>query len=308
MQKPIAGPRATALRVTWLYVSPDTGSQKLERVQIGREMVIAERSAPWLRVFANTDIEEVHNEADEPVISEEATPPISGWIQARGIVEETTPNGDQVIMGEAENQEAEASDPRGPAHAAQSARLLYRRVVEMFPNSPLAAEAAWRAADIQWQIQKADASSRPSAKERDPYMRDLMDEDEMKRVIKDFPHTPQADMAAFEILDNKMCGDWQGQEKCPERESAVYEKYGEEHPDGPRTAKALYEAAYRQCVLVDMYKADHDDKKAAAAGRDAHDLVSHLKDKFPQSDYTPRAAALVFKIDQGIPVYGIDLQ
>ncbi|HUY94511.1 MAG TPA: hypothetical protein VMU71_04410, partial [Terracidiphilus sp.] len=82
----------------------------------------------------------------------------------------------------------------------------------------------------------------------------------------------------------------------------------EEHPDGPRTAKALYEAAYRQCVLVDMYKADHDDKKAAAAGRDAHDLVSHLKDKFPQSDYTPRAAALVFKIDQGIPVYGIDLQ
>lgn len=308
MQKPIAGPRATALQVTWLYVSPDKGSQKLERVQIGREMVIAERSGPWLRVFANTDIDEAQNQADEPVISDTTAPPISGWVQARGIVEETTPNGDQVIMGEAENQEAEASDPRGPAHAAQNARLLYRRVVEMFPNSPLAAEAAWRAADIQWQIQKADASSRPSAKERDPYMRDLMDEDEMKRVIKDFPHTPQADMAAFEILDNKMCGDWQGQEKCPERESAVYEKYADEHPNGPRTAKALYEAAYRQCVLVDMYKADQDDKKAAEAGRHAHDLVSRLKDKFPQSDYTPRATDLVFKIDQGIPVYGIDLQ
>jgi len=306
MVKPIAGPRATALRVTWLYVAPDKSSQKLDRVQIGREMVVAERSGPWMRVFANTDVEEVHNDADAPVIGEEEKPPISGWIESRGVVEETTPNGDQVIMGEAENQEALASDPRGPAHAAQSARLLYRRLAEMFPNSPLAAEAAWRAADIQWQIQKADASSRPSAKERDPYMRDLMDEDEMKRMIKDFPHTPQADMAAFEMLDNKMCGDWQGQEKCPERESEVYEKYADEHPDGPRTAKALYEAAYRQCVLVDMYHADNNDKKADEAKNHAHDLAARLRDKFAQSDYTPRATALVFKIDQGIPVYGIE--
>lgn len=308
MVKPIAGPRATPLQVTWLYVSPDKGSQKLDRVQIGREMVIAERSSPWLRVFANTDIQEVHNQDDEPVISEEAKPPISGWIEARGVVEESTPSGDQVIMGEAENQEALASDPRGPAHAAQSARLLYRRLAEMFSTSPLAPEAAWRAADIEWQFQKADSASRPSAKERDPYMRDLMDEDEMKRIIKDFPHTPQADIAAFEILDNKMCGDWQGQEKCPEKESAVYEKYAADYPDGPRTARALYEAAYRQCVLVDMFHADENDKKADQAKDHAHALATRLKDKFPTSEFTSRATDLLFKIDQGIPVYGIDRQ
>jgi hypothetical protein len=308
MVKPIAGPRATALRVTWLYVAPDKTSQKLERVQIGREMVIAERSSPWLRVFANTDIEEVHNQADEPEIGDEATPPISGWVEARGIVDEKTPNGDQIIMGEAENQEALANDPRGPAHAAQSARFLYRRLAEMFTSSPLAAEAAWRAADIQWQIQKADAASRPSAKERDPYMRDLMDEDEMKRVIKFFPNTPQAEMAGFEMLDNKMCGDWQGQEKCPEREAEIYEKYAAEHQNGARTAAALYDAAYRQCVLVDMFHADNNDKKADEAKNHAHDLAARLRDKFPQSDYTARATALVFKIDQGIPVYGIDQQ
>ena len=58
MEKPMAGPRATALRVTWLYISPDTSSQKVDRVQIGREMVVAERSGPWLRVYANTDIQE----------------------------------------------------------------------------------------------------------------------------------------------------------------------------------------------------------------------------------------------------------
>ena len=58
--KPMAGPRATALRVTWLYISPDMSAQKVDRVQIGREMVVAEKSGPWMRVYANTDIEEEH--------------------------------------------------------------------------------------------------------------------------------------------------------------------------------------------------------------------------------------------------------
>jgi hypothetical protein len=305
--KPMAGPRATALRVTWLYISPDRTAQKVDRVAIGREMVVAEKSGDWLRVYANTDIQEVHRDRDEPVVgSEDTTPPISGWMEAKGIVEETTPNGDQVLMGEAGNQEALANDPRGPAHAAQSARLLYRRLVEMFPNSTLAPEAAWRAADIQWQIQKADAASRPSARERDPYMRDQMDEDEMKKVIKFYPHTRQADLAAYDLIDNKLCGDWQGQEKCPEKEAEIFEKYATEHPDSPRTAQALYQAVYRECVLVDMFHADQNDKKADEAKARARDLAARLRDKFPQSDSTARATALVFKIDQGVPVYGID--
>jgi hypothetical protein len=307
--KPMAGPRATALRPTPLYIAPDRGSQRVDRVAPGREMVVAERSGPWFRVYANTDIQEVHGSDDDtPWIGgdNDTTPPVSGWIEARGIVEESTPNGDQILMGEAANEEAAASDPRGPANAAQSARLLYRRLVEMFPNSPLDAEAAWRAADIQWQIQKADIQSRPSAKERDPYMRGQINEDDMKKVIKLYPHTRQADMAAFDLLDNKLCGDWQGQEKCPERESELYEHYADEHPDGPRTPLALYNAVYRQCVLVDMFNADNSDKKGDAARSHAHELAARLHDKFPQSDYTVRATALVFKSDQKIPVYGID--
>jgi hypothetical protein len=247
------------------------------------------------------------SERDAPIFGHDETPPpVSGWMEARGVVVETTPNGDQVLMGEAANQEALASDPRGPAHAAQSARLLYRRVVEMFPNSPLAAEAAWRAADIQWQLQKADASSRPSAKEKEAYLRDQMDEEEMKKILKFYPHTRQADMAAYALIDNKLCGDWQGQPKCPEKEAEAYEKYAAEYADGPRTAQALYEAAYREAVLVDMYGADGSDKKADGAKGRARDLATRLKDKFAQSDYAGRAAALVFKLDEGIPVYGID--
>jgi hypothetical protein len=229
-------------------------------------------------------------------------------MEARGVVVETTAEGDQVIMGEAANEEALASDPRGPAIAAKSARLLYRRVVEMFPNSALAPEAAWRAADINWQIQRSEQASRPSAKEQAAFLREGMDEDAMKKVIKFYPHTRQADMAAYDLIDNKLCGDWQGQEKCPEKEAELYEKYAAEHPDSPRTAKALYEAVYRNAVLVDMFNADNNDKKADGAKARAHDLAGKLKDKFAQSDFAARAAALVFKLDQGIPVYGVDRQ
>src|ERR1017187_2668100 len=288
-EKPMAGPRATALRITWIYISPDFASQKLDRAQIGREMVMAEKSGPWMRVYANTDTVEARQK-DAPLFgTDETPPPVSGWIEAKGIVTENTSNGDQILMGEAANQESLGSDPRGPANAAQSARLLYRRLVEMFPNSPLVPDAAWRAADILWQLQKADASTRPSAKEKDPYMRDQMDEDELKKVVKFYPHTRPGDLAAFELIENKLCGDWQGLPKCPEKESEYYEKYAAEDPDGRRPAQALYQAVYRQAVLTDMYAADHNEKKTNAAHDHAKELAARLKEHFAQSDFTWRA-------------------
>jgi len=305
--KPMAGPRATVLRVTWLYISPDTGSQKVEKVQVGREMVVAEKNGAWFRVFANTDIEEQHSDKDTPMVGEDTTPPpISGWMEAKGVVEETTPNGDQVLVGAAANQEALASNPRGPANAAQSARSLYRRVVEMFPNSPLAPEAAWRAADIQWQIEKADASTMPSAHERDPVYRMGMDEDALRKVIKYYPRTRWAAFAAFDLIDNKLCGDWEGTTQCPEKEADIYLKYADEYPDGPRTARALYEAAYRFAVLKDMYDASGDDRKSNEAHNQARTIAAQLKAHFADSDYALQAGALVYKLDEGVPVYGIE--
>ena len=305
--KPMAGPRATVLRITWLYVTPDSSAQKVDKVQIGREMVIAEKSGPWMRVYANTDIEELHSDKDTPMVgSDEATPPISGWIEAKGVVEETTPNGDQILMGAAANQEALASNPRGPANAAQSARLLYRRVAEMFPNSPLAPEAAWRAADIQWQLEKADAATLPSAHERDPEFRQPMDEDALKKLTKYYPHTRWAALAAFDLIDNKLCGDWEGSTQCPEKESEIYLKYADEFPDGPRTARALYEAVYRLAVLSDMFAANGDDRKSNDDRNHARTVAAQLKAHFADSDYALRAAALVYKLDEGVPVYGIE--
>lgn len=308
IEKPMAGPRATALRVTILYVAPDTASQKVDRVQIGREMVVSEKNGDWLRVYANTDIEEMRDK-DAPEFGRDQTPPpISGWMQAKGVVVETNPNGDQIMMGEAANQEALAADPKGPVNAAQSARLLYRRLTEMYPNSPLVPEAAWRSADIEWQVQRHDAASRPSAREKAPYMRGQMDEDELKKLIKTYPQSRQAALAAYELIDNKLCGDWQGTEKCPEKEADYYQRYAAEYPDGPRTAQALYQVVYREASLVDMYNADGSGKKADQAHALAKETAARLKEKFPQTDSCWKAGALVYKLDEGIPVYGIDLE
>ena len=306
--KPMAGPRATILRTTPLYVEPDTTSQRVDRIQEGRELVVAETSGPWVRVFANTDVEEV-SEKDAPVYGKEAAPPpISGWMQAKGIVRETTEGGDQVLMGEAASMELLAEDARGPRNAGQTARLLYRRVVEFYPNSPLTPEAAWRAADIRFQFEKADDARLPSAKEKQAYLRQLPNEDELRKVLHNWPHTRQADLAAFELIDNKVCGDWEGQPKCPEKEAEYFEKYADEHSDGPRTAQALYQAAYRMAVLHDMYAADGNDKKSDAARNHAKELAGKLKEKFPASDYTARAAVLVYKAEQGLAVYGSDTE
>lgn len=305
--KPMAGPRATCLRVTWLYITPSVTAQKVDKVQIGREMVVAEKSGSWLRVYANTDIEEIHSDKDEPLVGGNATaPPISGWIEAKGVVEETTPNGDAILLGAAANQEAAAADPRGPANAAQSARLLYRRLVEMFPKSPLVPEAAWRAADIEWQIQRADIATLPSSHERDPAFRQQMDEDALRKVIKYYPGTKWAALAAFDLIDNKLCGDWQGSEQCPAKEAELYIRYADQYPDGPRTAQALYDAVYRLAVLTDMFAADREDGKSAAARDQARTIAGQMKTHFPDSDYSYRAGALVYKLEEGVPVYGID--
>jgi hypothetical protein len=65
---------------------------------------------------------------------------------------------------------------------------------------------------------------------------------------------------------------------------------------------------FRDASLVDMYTADGNEKKADQAKAHAKELAARLKEKFPQTDSCWKAGALVYKLDEGIPVYGIDLQ
>ena len=303
---PAHGTRATVVHVANLYVQADESAAKVSTVTPGRELVVAEHSGKWVRVFANTDVEVV-NEQDAPVFGNETNAqPISGWILDKGVVAADTPKGDEILFGEAISTEIVASEPHPPPDAAQSARRLYRMVVELYPQSPRAPEAMWRAADIRWQLQKADAFSRPSAHEKENYLREQLDENEMKKIQKLYPHTKWADLAAYAMIDNKICGDWQGSEKCPEKESEIYVKYADEHPDSPKAAQALYLAAWRQASAGDMYQADSDGKHADEARAHAKDLAGRVQSKYSQSDYATRAAGLVYKMEQQIPIYGSD--
>ncbi len=298
---------ATVLHDANVYISPDANGQRLSLVTPGHEVVIVERSGPWVKVFANTDVADDVDEDSKPDFGEdENVTPSSGWIRDKGVVGPSTPGGDAILFGTAANLEDLAEQPHAPKGAAAGAHLLYRRVFEYYPDSPLAAEAAWRSADVRWQLDRADVRSLPSAKEQEAYLRPQIYEGDMKKVIKNYPGTKFAAQAAYEMIDNKLCGDWQGLPKCPEMETGLYEKYAQQFPDGPKSAEALYNATYRQGTLVTMYTVEENRKKADAAAAHTQALAQQLKAKYPQSDYAARAASIAYKVQQGIAIYGND--
>jgi len=280
--------RGTVVRVAQVYLSPDTSSAKLAEMDRGREIIVLETSRDWVHVEAN--------------LTEERT--VTGWVLDKGVIRTSTPNGDKILFGEAVDSEDQASRRHGRNGAAQDALRLYYRTAEYFPSSPLAGEAMYRSADIRWQLEKADVSTRPSSRERESYLREGMEEKYMKEVIKKFPGTKWADLAAFHLIDNKLCGDWQGSSKCPVKESEIYEKYATEHPQSPAAAEALYDAAWRWSALIEIYKTEEDPKKSEEAKAKAIARAQQALSQTGSGDWGARAQRLLYLIDQGVPTYG----
>ena len=292
--------RGTLVHEETLHVAPSSDSAKLSQVDRGHELIIIETSRDWTHVQAI--MMEPRRERDEDEEAEAKT--VSGWLASKAIVTSTNPNGDKIIFGEARDSEDEASRRRGRREAAKEAMRLYYRVYDLFPNSPLAGEGLYRAADIRWQIQKSDVMTRPSAREKDPYLRGQIDDEWMKLVMKKFPGTKWADLAAFHLIDNKLCGDWQGASKCPEKESDIYEKYASEHPQSPAAPEALYNAAWRRSALIEIYKTEANQKKSEESKNRALGLAQKIVSQYGQSDWALRAQRLIFYIQQSIPTYG----
>src|SRR6266853_254636 len=130
----------------------------------------------------------------------------------------------------------------------------------------------------------------------------------MKLVIKKFPGTKWADLASFHLIDNKLCGDWQGASKCPEKEAEIYEKYANDHSQSPAAAEALYDAASRKAALIEIYKTEEQPKKSEQAKNLAISLAQQLISKYPQSDWSSRGQTLLFLVQQGVPTYGNAMQ
>lgn len=292
----LAAEHGTLVRETGLYVAPSPTAERLMQVERGRDMVLLERTSAsnetWLKVFVTFGEGENRRQ-------------VTGWITGKGLVTASTPNGDQIIFGEAVDSETQAEQRGGRKGAAQDAMRLYNRLWDIFPNSPLAGEALWRSADIRWQLEKFDILVRPASREMDPAARPHMDDGNMKLVEKNFPHSKWADLAAYDMIDNKLCGDWKGLTTCPEKESEIYEQYAHEHPQSPKAAEALYNAAWRQAVLVDMYRITNENDKSSSARKKAVSLAQEVANQYAQQgDWKPRALDLIYKLEQNVPVYG----
>jgi hypothetical protein len=287
----------TNIHDTTLYVLPGSSSEKLARLDRGRDLVVLERANmdnnPWIKVLA-TIVDREREKVRE----------LTGWVAAKNVVTVSTPNADLIIFGEAADSEQQAEQRGGRKGAAEDALRLYFRMQEFFPNSPLAGEAMWRSADIRWQLEKAQVMSRPSARDLDPDARNPIEDEFMKQVIKKYPHSKWADLASYDMIDNKLCGEWKGLPKCPEKESEIYEKYVREHPQSPKAAEALYNAAWRQAALVDIYKINNESDKVANARRKALVLAQEVANQFQQGDWKPRALDLAYKVEHNVPTFG----
>lgn len=295
----LAAERGTIIRKAVIYVAPDVSSAKLATADRGREAVVLERTQGWVHVVA-TLMDAAYN--PDPEASNERN--VTGWILDRGYISDQTAKGDQIIFGEAADSENEASRSHGRKGAAADARRLYYRVFDLFPTSPLAGEALYRAADIQWQLDKEDQRSRPSYKELSPQDRPPIDEQAMRLVHKKFPGTKWADLAAFQMLENKMCGDWAGASKCPEKEADIYEKYANEHPASPKAAEAYYDAAYRWAAIMVIYTGEGQSNKVSEAQKRAVAAAHKAIEKNASPEWNAKAECLLYMVQNNVPVYG----
>ncbi|MGD0569597.1 MAG: hypothetical protein ABSA78_14450 [Candidatus Sulfotelmatobacter sp.] len=293
--------RGTVVHDETIRVAPDAQTARLGDAERGIEMVVLDTSRDWVHVEA---IVRPPRNAEGATEEEVEGKIITGWVPARGFVSSSTPNGDKILFGEAADSEDQASRRLGRRDAAQDALRLYFRVYDLMPTSPFAAEALYRAADIRWQVARSDVMSRPSARERESYMRAQIDEEWMRLVIKKYPGTKWADLAAFHLIENKLCGEWEGISKCPEKEAELYETYAKEHAQSPAAPEALYDAAWRRSALIEIYKTEPNLKKSAESKDRALALAQKIVNQYGQSDWALRAQRLIFYIQQGIPTYG----
>ncbi len=290
----LAAERGVMVREAVIYVQRATDSAKLSNVARGREATVLERTPGWIHVSAT--VKEGGEFGDDR--------DVSGWILDKGLITPATPNGDQIIYGDAVDSEHQASIRGGRKGADRDAFRLYYRLAEYFPNSPLAGESLYRAADIQWQLEKEDNSTKRSNKSRDPGDRPQINEELMKRVIKKFPGSKWADMAAFHLLENKLCGDWQMQAKCPEKEAGMYEKYADEHPNSPDYSEALLDAGWRWSTLITIYPLDGQAKKVPEAKQRATVLAQKVITKNANPDWVARGQRLLYMVEKNIPTIG----
>src|SRR6202165_2623693 len=137
--------RGTLVHEATLHIAPNEDAAKLGQAGRGHELIVIESSRDWVHVEAL--LTEPHK-SDSDDDEEHPSKTVTGWVMGKALVTTLTPNGDKIIFGEAADSEDQASRRRGRRDAARDAMRLYYRVYDLFPSSPLAAGALYRAAHI----------------------------------------------------------------------------------------------------------------------------------------------------------------
>jgi hypothetical protein len=273
--------RATLIREGTLYSKPSSGSDQITPLPRGSDLTVMERNGPpdnmWLKVT---------------VAGRQGEPAREGWVEGKALVTASTQNAEEITYGEAVDSEHEAEKRSGRRSAPDDAARLYRWVADTFPGTPLAGEAQWWSADIDWQIARARG-------------RKPIDESGMKEVIAKYPNTKWSDLAAYEMIENQLCADPTAQASCAEKNANVYEQYARQHPQAAKTPEALFNAAQQSGLLADIYRVRADKERSAAAKNKALALAQELAGG-NANEWKTRAADLLYKLQQNIPLYGLE--
>ena len=130
--------QGTIIDEVQMYVSPDLTAQKLSRATRGRDVpLVMERTKigeqTWAHVLIVVDVDR----------ERETNRQITGWVPSNIVISNATPNGDQIIFGEAVDSEKQAEIRGGRKHAEPAlafefyeARLVDRRHVRKMARSP----------------------------------------------------------------------------------------------------------------------------------------------------------------------------
>lgn len=206
------GQRAMIVNGQRIYREARTESKVVGQVTAGEEASVTGRDGPMLQVTMAAGR--------------------SGWTLATGVVILDNPYAPALLFDAADRL---ATTEEAPPSTLQAAARLFRKVVSLKTESVYAAEAQWRAAQIDYNTLGAAALNG------------------VNTVAKLYPKTQQAATASFLVVRAGLCEFWDGTPGCPAAESNAIAAWVNEYPEAEQAAEARYSLAYRHAALVEIY-------------------------------------------------------
>lgn len=278
-----ASPSTTSLRAVVtndqrLYREARVESKTVGRIAVGEDATVIGREGTLLRITLPGER--------------------SGWTLANGIVVLDDNPRAAALLYEAANEVARAES----VEAWSAAARLFRKAATAASTGPYAPDAAWRAAELAWR-----AEHRRTGRISDAIK-------ELEAVTRLFPKTRAAARAAYLLLRNELCEQWEGTPGCPLAEIGLISRYLEQYPDSEHAAELRYAIAYRHAALVEIYlqqPAPHfSPERAVEHKAKAREAVEALvgKHALEAAAWAARGERLLWSLDNNIGVYsGIEV-